>query len=529
MSPDPRPAVPTDPADRIDAPLVQGLALVDPAPGIGAGPHPGHARRRRWDVGSHDGDIVAMPLLERAAAEHRGALHGVRVLYINHAISDSLMVARALRAVGGELVNVLIPYHGGREDNHAPLHRAFAAVGPTYAPAPQHPTRFAATMHQTVLQAIHQASAGGTGPWMIVEDGGYAFPALHDDPSLTGPLDTCIGAVEHTSRGRWNYEYLETDATPATPRMLRRPAVTISGSALKTAHEGAFVAQALVDECTWLLRRDHEFLRHRKTVVIGYGRVGRALASALHRTGAEVAVHDLDAIDLEPGLRRTDLATAITEGAFLVFGATGGSSFPCTALQTFLRDSTAPTLYLASASSKAVEFGDVIALLDRASHDPRTAADLAGPGATITAQHDPDIGLRYRIHAPSGPPGGHETRGGPVPRIKEVVVLGQGYPVIFYPPDTHGAPNRAMDPVMTQLFLAAAGLPAGAAPLPPRVHDLDALRALSSALLPTPWHDLLDEAGLLAAWCQANHLDWDTYRTRIGFTHGAGADQRTQR
>jgi hypothetical protein len=113
--------------------------------------------------------------------------------------------------------------------------------------------------------------------------------------------------------------------------------------------------------------------------------------------------------------------------------------------------------------------------------------------------------------------------------VKEVVVLGQGYPVIFYPPETHGAPNRAMDPVMTQLFLAAAGLPTSAAAgLPSRVHDLDALRTLPPMLLPAPWHDLLDEAGLLAAWCHANHLDWDTYRTRIGFTAGSGVHRQEQ-
>jgi hypothetical protein len=110
----------------------------------GEGPDEGwtHDRQRRWDVQAHDGDIVAMPLLARAAAEHRGALTGVRVHYINHAISDSLMVARALTAIGAELVNVLMPYHGWREDNHAPLRLAFEALGPTCTPEPQHPTRF---------------------------------------------------------------------------------------------------------------------------------------------------------------------------------------------------------------------------------------------------------------------------------------------------------------------------------------------------------------------------------------------------
>lgn len=483
---------------------------------VGVGLGRGSGGLARWDVGADARDIVAMPLLAAAAARHQDALAGVRVLYINHAISDALMVARALRAVGADLVNVLIPYRGVDHADHAPLRDAFEELGPMFAPQPDHPTAFSTTMRHAVARAVHRA-ADRPGPWMIVEDGGYAFPALHDDPALRPLLDTCLGAVEHTTRGRWNYEYLETDAAPATPRTLHRPAVTISGSALKTAHEGAFVAQALVDECGWLLRRDHEFLRHRSIVVVGYGRVGRALATALHRAGAEVTVHDVDAVDVAAGLRRADLTAAVATGAFLVFGATGSSSFPRAALEAFLRDSPSPRLYLASASSKALEFAEITAVLDRASRDPQSAASLTATGGSVTAHLDPHIGLRYRIT--SGPRSGSRTAardGAQV--VKEVVLLGQGYPVIFYPPDTHGAPNRAMDPVMTQLLLAAAGLPAAATHLARRVYDLDALRDHPPAHLPEPWRDLLDEQALLAAWCTANHLDWNTYRRLIDFT-----------
>ncbi len=204
---------------------------------------------------------------------------------------------------------------------------------------------------------------------------------------------------------------------------------------------------------------------------------------------------------------------------------------PRTALEAFLRDSPAPRLYLASASSKALEFAEVTTVLEQASRDPAAATALAGPGGSVTALLDPQIGLRYRItSAPrsTGQPGA----GNGVQAVKEVVLLGQGYPVIFYPPDTHGAPNRAMDPVMTQLFLAAAGLPAAAALLAQRVYDLDALREQTPARWPAPWQDLLDEQALLAAWCAANHLDWHTYRRLIGFTpapvHGLG-DHEEQR
>jgi hypothetical protein len=72
-----------------------------------------------------------------------------------------------------------------------------------------------------------------------------------------------------------------------------------------------------------------------------------------------------------------------------------------------------------------------------------------------------------------------------------------------------------MDPVMTQLLLAACGLPHGHASLDRRVHTLDDLRELAG--LPLPWRALTDEAGLLRRWCHSNRLDPDRYLRQIGF------------
>lgn len=463
-----------------------------------------------WAVGASDKDIVGMPLLARAAAEHRGALTGVTILYINHAISDALMVARALSVAGATLVNVLVPYRGVEDRGHQALRRAFDSLGKTYAPPPQHPSLFASEMAATVATAIEYAAetaaAAGT-RWMIVEDGGYAFPALHDRNDLAPYLTHCLGAVEHTTRGRWNYECLETDAAPRTPRVLRRPAVTVSGSRLKTSHEAGYIAQALVDECNWLLRRDHQFLRARKALVVGYGRVGRALAQALMRLGVGITVHDTASANTCDGLTRGDLVSAIEDGVFLVFGATGTSSFNNAALEAFVRRSPSSILYLASASSKAVEFSEAISRLEQAVADKTIAAELAGPGGTVVSNLDPEVGLRYSI----------TIRGSAGERTKTLVLLGNGYPVIFYPAQTHGAPNRAMDPVMTQLYLAAVGLPMASVNLVPRVYDVNALKGMPTESLPVAWKTLVDEESLLSRWCEANEIEWSAYRQEIGF------------
>ncbi|WP_410586365.1 hypothetical protein [Amycolatopsis sp. lyj-23] len=462
----------------------------------------------RWDIGSVNGsEIVGMPQLEHYANAFPGALRDIHILYVNHSISDALMVARAFTRLGATLTSVLVPYCGVTRTTQQAVRRGYATLGDSYQPSQPHPLRFGEVMRSQVSDAIRcsaEESASTGRRWMIVEDGGYAFPALHDDPTLRPLLGSCLGAVEHTSRGRWNYEYTEFDDVPRTPRTLERPAVTISGSMLKTTHEGGFVAQALLDEVHFLLRREHQFLRHRTVAIVGYGRIGKALAHEITTFTDDVVIVDPGLPGgLPPGMRAATLVDAVRNGAFLVFGVTGISSFSREALTAFLQTSRTGTLYLASGSSKALEFAEAITLLERAATDQSLAEDLAGEDATVTVHPESDLGIRYRIRRP-----GRE--------VKQIVLLGNGYPVIFFPPDTHGAPNRAMDPVMTQLFLAAVGLASGPRMLP-RVYDLNRLRTLPQAQLPEAWKNLLDEQNLLAQWCSFNDIDWPTYRRAIGF------------
>ncbi len=462
----------------------------------------------RLDIGrTRSLDIVGMPLLEHYATTlGPNLLGGIDILYINHLISDSLMVARGFKRLGARLTTIAIPYSGIYGPVQRAVHQGFKHLGPTFLPRVSHPSQFPAAMSVAVRRAIAQLTQGlpAGGRWMIVEDGGYAFPALHDDRTLRPHLAACVGAVEHTTRGKLNDQYQEIDAAPTVPRQLQRPAVTIAGSRLKTAHEGGFVAQALVDECGFLLRKDHQFLRYRPVVVVGYGRIGRALARALASLDAEVIVADPNLAATDAAHQATTLAEALRSGVFLVFGATGIPSMTPAQLGIFLRerDSDQDTLYLASGSSKQIEFSQIVAFFQQARTEPALLRETAGREGRVLCELDPGVRLRYRVEFDDG-------------TVKTCVLLAHGYPVLFFPPDTHGAPNRAMDPVMTQLLLAACGLPHGHASLDRRVHTLDDLRELAG--LPLPWRALADEAGLLRRWCHSNQLDPDRYLRQIGF------------
>jgi hypothetical protein len=319
-------------------------------------------------------------------------------------------------------------------------------------------------------------------------------------------LACCIGAVEHTSRGLWNYRYLETDAIGRTKRTLQRPAVSIAVSLLKTLHEPPFIAQAMIDELGFLLKKRHEFLRYRDVGVIGCGRVGMALAIHLDSLDSRIFAVETDARrrsvvgQARPGLRILPaLDDAAVMNSDLILGASGLPSFGAEHVRAFLVGSRA-SLSLASASSKVIEFAGVMHLLNSAAHDPDLLERETGVAARVKRVGIPEFGIDYLIESPLF--------------RKRLTILADGFPVIFYPGHTHGAPNRSMDPIMTELYLAACLLRAHADALPAVVHTLDMLGNLPA--IHQPWMDLIDESRILERWCAHNGIDYLAYAKQRG-------------
>ncbi|RCG19096.1 hypothetical protein DQ384_38105 [Sphaerisporangium album] len=438
-----------------------------------------------------------MPVLDGHARRCAGTLAGVEVLFIGHGICDAAVTAHALAAAGARLVSVVIPYGPAKPE----VVDAYQRLGPVIAPPAPHPLRFAQVMRAAVTEAIHLVATQARtadARWMIVEDGGYAVPLLHDTPELRPYLPSCLGAVEHTSRGAWNYQYAEVDGpVPGTPRTLELPAVTISGCALKTCHEGAFVAETTVDEILLALREDHVFVRHLPVAVAGYGRIGAAIAAELAARGCQVAVIDPRRPQLADGMTLVDWRQVAERGTVLLVGATGTAATPPELVSAFLARGRR-RMYLASASSKAVEFSHLIAALE----SPSVIEALApAPGIRLTRSPGP-AGRRYQFTAPAWP------------QARELVMLADGYPVLFHRAASHGATNAAMDPVMTLLFLAAAGLPAAAHRLGHRLHTVADVADLPD--LPAPWRALIEQEGLLRTWCVLHGIDAGDYLARIG-------------
>lgn len=442
-----------------------------------------------------------MPLLaEYAASIGPDHFKGTQILYINHLISDALMTALALKQAGAGVSVVGIPYGATDSDERQWVIEEYRKIGNTRFPVVENVLHFRDQMRSCVLSALAELDLK-QGPFMIVEDGGYAFPILHE-PAQRHMLEACIGAVEHTARGMWNYQYMEVDKTPRTPRMLEKPAITIANSQLKSRHEPVFVAQAVVHELVSVLTRHHEFLPFKKVTVLGNGRIGKPIADLIRMLGATVETVDprLNSSE-QTGVNSSLNQELFSESTFFV-GASGMPSITRDQLLSFLaNDYSSADKFFASASSKNVEFEEVISTFDQLSNDADFCGSVFGVGSSVSKENIPEFGLQYTV----------KTGGA----SRTFSIIGEGYPIIFYPKHIHGGPSKPFDPVMTQQFLAAYTLREKCAVLENKVYSLDEVRQACSDDMQLA--NLLDDKALLRRWCELNGIDPASYFRHIRY------------
>jgi len=450
-----------------------------------------------------DDVIEEMPVLqEYADLIGKDFFHGLNILYINHLISDSLMVARAFKKTGARLWIIGIPYGNLNSQERKKTISGLKNLGSTTIPNIRFPLQFSTIMKKTVennLLMIGRTCMENKEKFMIVEDGGYAFPILHDNPELYPFLKHCIGAVEHTARGMWNYQYLETDGVVKMPRILSRPALTVANSTIKAKHEPYFVAQAIIDEMAYLLRKKHDFIGYKKIAVLGAGRVGRGIASLLNKLRINLTVvdHNQNNLDiLKSDNDRIKTETFLTSDTInninIIIGATGNPSLDKNHLHTFIENKQ-PELILVSASSKEIEFKEIINSME----------ELINKKTGIFKKKIKEFGIVYDIKLNN--------------QSKKLIILADGYPVIFFPNRTNGAPNKAMDPIMSELFLAACLMNKITSKLPNSIITMTEIKKMK--LPDGHWQDLINESSILKKWCLYNGIDYKTYCQDIGFTN----------
>lgn len=373
-----------------------------------------------------------MPVLEELIASG-GSKEDLVVLHINHCMDNSFYFNRQLEKTGARVIFVAAPYNDRRAGcegeevcyRAAEMENGFRIVrfqrgtdGHESWEKCLPETEFAGAVRAMIDEALKRdvlplVKEGKR--WLLLEDGGYHYPVLNaffeEYPDIKR---TFLGCVEQTMSGTRN-------ALAASPDY---PVLSAARSLYKLRVEAYFVGMRIVDKLRQLLHERGEFLDHREVLILGYGIIGRSLALSLRGMGCHVTVSDRDLAVCEAAavegfaLWRPWRGEAMPP-AFLVLGTVGQPSFTADMLGYFQRGKR-KRMYLASASSKRVEFEAVLPVLERFACQKNAFSTVCR-----------------------------------LPGEREIVLLGNGYPLNFADPEEESLTYAVIDPVFGEMYLLA--------------------------------------------------------------------------
>lgn len=358
--------------------------------------------------------VLAEHYAEQKKAEGKQPFAGKVVLMVLHFLSDLLPFVDALNKLGApfsQMYLVAKPYPYAKRDlvSHELERRGVNVFRATHS----HDVPEIAKM---VLENIQGASVLKGQKIVVIEDGGYFAPLLHE-PAFANLLQSCIGVVEQTTKGiRRDREKVGDKPTV--------PILSVAESKFKAEYESPEIGRVTIQNISRFVPNTK--LSGRRAVVFGFGSIGEQVASQLNRSfNMGVSVVDFNEIKHLKALHRKDIVSEAAatfaelqfgDEATLVVGTTGECSIKKEIL-TALRDGC----ILASTSSDRVEI-EMDALKEMAGDNVRPIEE----GKT-----------EYRISVE-----GNE---------KTVTVLADGYPINFY--GSESLPNDTIDPIMTLLIL----------------------------------------------------------------------------
>jgi len=186
----------------------------------------------------------------------------------------------------------------------------------------------------------------GSRKLIIMDIGGYFAKLITSLRRCLG--DQLIGVVEDTENGQQKYE-----AILAQEGRFPCPVLSVARSALKEP-EDYLTGQSIVFAVERVLRENDELFNGKTALVLGYGKIGKSIATALSAHNISVWVYDSDPIRrvqaLAHGFSVHNRSWAIAT-ADLIFGATGRKSLGVEDFLSVKRDA-----FIASVTSADDEF-----------------------------------------------------------------------------------------------------------------------------------------------------------------------------
>jgi S-adenosylhomocysteine hydrolase len=269
---------------------------------------------------------------------------------------------------------------------------------------------------------------------LIVEDGGYLVPYLHETHSKL--LPTVIGAVEQTTKGLRKLEGWgrASGGTGDLESLMQFPLLSIPDSTIKRNIEPPIIGDQVV-RCIQALT-NHLSLHGLSVGLLGLGTIGMEVFKHLKNVGAQVMGYDKEeapriAFKMNGGLLASTPMEAVREKR-LVIGCSGQESITSDVIAQLMHGA-----FVVSASSDLVE-------INRNYLEDRAVDQIRLPiGDREWREGELWAGTRYIL---SGSP------------KKEINLLADGYPVTFW--GFPGMPHQGGDLIMTVILVAAAELAA---------------------------------------------------------------------
>jgi adenosylhomocysteinase len=254
-----------------------------------------------------------------------------KFIIVTHLLNDRPEFLEAINHIGKIALVIAIPY-----SIHLPtlavLQKKFLVITPSLDE--MRDTNF---LMNHVCKVIKNKER-----FIILEIGGYFASAVE---SLRSKFkNRFLGVVESTESGHREYEKLSS---------LPCKVISVCRGSLKKT-EYSLVGNSCVFSAEKIIREAGLLLQGKKTLVIGFGKVGQGLARSLFRSNCYVSVYDKDPIcrvlAYSEGFQIPEREEAIRE-AQIIFGATGNK-----ALNKQDVSSLKNGCILISTSSKDIEF-----------------------------------------------------------------------------------------------------------------------------------------------------------------------------
>lgn len=447
---------------------------------------------------------LGLPLLHRLVERlshhpQRSELGHCHVIFCHHILTDAYGLARSFKMLGAHIYTLGVRYG----EPPVALEAAYKELGPYWeldlfhrASRQQTSSQVQSFLRQ--IQTSLQQRFRADDFVLIMEDGGFVIEALNKSSEFDWLKSHIRGAVEQTTKGMWLYEKLYEQS------QLTFPSLTVARSKIKTYQEPIFIGQCIAFELQRIFNQLHQFIQHQCVLILGYGVVGKSLLPFLTPYQTQIYVCDTnpemyskDSLTLS-ALPNTCTFSSALEASWLkqiriILGCTGQTCFTTERFFELLTQTPHSSLYFVSTSSAQIEFLNLIELLLDSSATNRSLNQEWSVKA-IDYEH---IGQCFILRSLS--------------KRVEVYFLGYGLPITFANPQSEGAPNRGMDAVISQMFLAAAYVATSHFNLDVKLYVMgqDTLPIQPNEMV---WFaPLKNERALVCEWCEVNEINSDSY------------------